>query len=251
MSLEASRAAREISRALRGKAPARPWEKLQAYVSSPVPVLGVAAPDLREVLRDFTRAHPRLTIGEVNAVASALWALDTFEERVAAMELFARHRKILGPASWGLLDRMAGGASGWGLCDALGSGPVAAMVFDDPRRFPRLLRWARSRNPWRRRVAAYGLRGFVRAKELDRPFELLEILLYDPEFWVQRAVGTWLLECWKVDPRRTEAFLRSRAKGLPPVVITVATERASNAFREELRRKRGRSRTRAASRSSP
>ena len=74
--------------------------------------------------------------------------------------------------------------------------------------------------------------------ELDRPFRLLEQLLYDKEFWVQRAVGTWLRECWKEDRSRTEAFLRKHARGLPRIVISVATERAPKTLREELRRKR-------------
>ena len=79
------------------------------------------------------------------------------------------------------------------------------------------------------------VRAFVRAGELDKPFVLLERLLHDGEFWVQRAVGTWLRECWKKDERRTAAFLRKHARGLPPVTITVATERAPKAFRQELR----------------
>src|SRR5436309_8155725 len=53
---------------------------------------------------------------------------------------------------------------------------------------------------------------------------------------VQRAVGTWLRESWKKDRERTAAFLRAHARGLPPVTITVATERAPKAFREKLRR---------------
>jgi 3-methyladenine DNA glycosylase AlkD len=78
----------------------------------------------------------------------------------------------------------------------------------------------------------------VFAGELDKPFRVLERLLYDEEFWVQRAVGTWLRESWKKDHIRTEAFLRSHVRGLPKVVITVATERAPKALREELRESR-------------
>ena len=76
------------------------------------------------------------------------------------------------------------------------------------------------------------------AGEFGKPFTLLERLLYDEEFWVQRAVGTWLRECWKKDKQRTEKFLLKHARGLPRVVITVATERASKAFRRSLRLRR-------------
>jgi len=79
---------------------------------------------------------------------------------------------------------------------------------------------------------------------LDKPFELLERLLYDTEFWVQGGVGTWLREYWKQDRRRAEGFLRAHVRGLPKVVITVATERAPKAFREELRRRSGSTRIR-------
>src|SRR5207244_1118446 len=90
----------------------------------------------------------------------------------------------------------------------------------------------------RERPRTYALHRFVRAGELDRPVQLLEKLLYDEEFWVQRAVGTWLRECWKQDRRRTEAFLRKHARGLPRIIVSVATERAPKSFRDELRRKR-------------
>jgi len=132
---------------------------------------------------------------------------------------------------------MVDAATGWALSDALGSGPVAGMVYAKPSRFRDLLRWTRATNIWRRRASTYALHRFVRAGELDKPFQLLEKLLYDQEFWLQRAAGTWLRECWTKDRRRTEAFLRHHAVGLPPVTITVATERASKAFRLELRQK--------------
>src|SRR2546422_9489 len=129
-------------------------------------------------------------------------------------------------------------ATGGGLCDWLGLGPVAKIVYAPPARFREILRWTKSKNPWRRRIAVYALHDFIFAGELDNPFQLLGRLLYDDEFWVQRAVGTWLREAWKRDPRRTEAFLRQHVRGLPKVVITVATERAPNELREDLRRGR-------------
>ena len=93
-------------------------------------------------------------------------------------------------------------STGWALSDSLAAGPVARMVADDPRRFSQLLRWTRSRNMWRRHAAAYALHDLVLGGDLDRPLSLLERLVRDPEFWVQRAVGTWLRECWKRDPVR-------------------------------------------------
>jgi 3-methyladenine DNA glycosylase AlkD len=211
---------------------------LQHYVGSPYPVLGLTTAQHRAIQSAFAKAHPDLTAREVNALAAEVRKGPTTEEKWLAVSLMERYAKVLDDASWRLLDRFVDDSVGWGLCDALGSGPVSKMARAKPARFRELMAWTKSPNPWRRRVALYALRDFVYAKEFDKPFRLLERLVYDEEFWVQRAVGTWLRECWKRDRVRTEAFLRKHVRGLPKVVITVATERAPKAFRDELRRNR-------------
>ena len=210
---------------------------LQSYVGSPVPVLGLSVPMMRAILAAFAKDHRTLGAAEVNALADALWSGPVFEEKSLAILLLGRYEKILDDDSWRLADRWVETATGWALSDGLASGPIAGMVSAKASRFRDILRWTRAKNIWWRRASTYALHRFVRAGELDRPFQLLEKLLYDEEFWVQRAVGTWLQECWKKDRRRTEAFLRKHARGLPRIVISVATERAPKTFREELRRK--------------
>ena len=237
MTLNVRGAHRELVDRARGLARPGTWDKLQAYLGSPVPVLGLSTPQLRGILKEFVAAHPSLASSEVNALARALWSGGLFEEKVLAIGLLNRYAAVLNEASWRLGDGWVDEATGWALSDGLASGPIATMVRAKPARFRELLRWTKAESYWRRRASTYALNGFVSAKELDKPFQLLERLLYDPEFWVQRAVGTWLRECWKRDPRRTEAFLRTHVRGLPRVTITVATERASKAFREELRKK--------------
>src|SRR2546425_343425 len=94
------------------------------------------------------------------------------------------------------------------------------------------------RTIWRARRSPARARAGVCGGGLDKPLQVLEKLLHDEEFWVQRAVGTWLRECWKQNRPRAEAFLRGHIRGLPRVVITVATERAPKALRDLLRRGR-------------
>ena len=235
LDLEAERG-RIVSR-LRSLARPGSWEKLRSYLGSPCPVLGLSIPEIRRVHKEFQQDHPDLTTNEVNDLAAALWSGETFEEKLFAIGLMSRHAEGLDDRSWSLADAWVDQATGWALSDGLASGPISAMVRTHPNRFAEILRWTRAEHFWRRRASTYALNDLVRAGELDKPFRLLERLLYDDEFWVQRAVGTWLRECWKMDRTRTEAFLRKHVKGLPPVTITVATERASKAFRDELRRR--------------
>lgn len=211
-------------------------DALRAYLGSPMPVVGVRTPDLRKVVASASRRLEGRPSADARALVRSLWKGKFFEERQVAIELLGRPPLDSDGQAWRLGARWVDDATGWALSDALASGPIAQHVAARPERFASLLAWTRSKNFWRRRASTYALRAWVRAGELDRPFELLERLLDDPERWVQRAVGTWLRECWKVDRPRTERFLRDEVARLPPVVITVATERATGRFRQELRR---------------
>lgn len=238
MSFDASSSRRTFVAQLKAAAPHRPDPGAQSYLSSPVPVLGVRVPRLRALVSAFRKANRDIDVDKVNRLAASLWKSATFEEKALAITLLDTYAKILDDASWRLIDSWVDEATGWGLCDWLGLGPVTKIAYSQPARFREILRWTKSKNPWRRRIAVYALHDFVFAEKLDKPFQLLRRLLYDDEFWVQRAVGTWLREAWKKDGRRTEAFLRTHVRGLPKVVITVATERAPKTLREELRRGR-------------
>jgi 3-methyladenine DNA glycosylase AlkD len=238
MGLDVAVARQKIARRLRSLARPGGDPKLQAYLGSPYPVMGLSTAQMRSAQREFRAEHPDLTLQDVHGLAAALWAGETLEEKAFAIGLLSRHAAVLDDRSWSLADSWVDDATGWALSDGLASGPISAMVRAYPKRFAEILRWTKAENYWRRRASTYALNDLVRAGELDKPFQLLERLLYDPEFWVQRAVGTWLRECWKKDARRTEAFLRKHVRGLPRVTITVATERASKGFREELREKR-------------
>ena len=228
---------RDLVRRIRAEGKPGGDPKVQAYIGSPVPALGVPTETIRGIRKGFVESHPGLSVKTVNALADAMWKGQTFEEKAIAIGLLGAHLEILDESSWRMMDRWVDEAVGWALCDGIGSGPIADMAYASPARFREVLGWTKSENYWRRRISAYALYDFVRKGELDKPLALLERLLYDDEFWVQRAVGTWLRECWKKDEPRVRAFLRKHARGLPPVTITVATERAPKAFREGLRRR--------------
>jgi 3-methyladenine DNA glycosylase AlkD len=226
---------RWVRRAL--SAHARPGRSaaLQDYVGSPLPTLAVPAPDLHRIVGEFRRRNGPRTSAELRPLLERLWSGATFEERIVAIELLDRYVEAHDRAAWRLAGSWVDEATGWGLSDSLAAGPIARMVADEPRRFSDVLRWTRSRNLWRRRASTYALHDLVLDSDLDRPFILLRRLEADPEFWVQRAVGTWLRECWKKDARRTERFLRDRAHMIATVALTVATERAPRSLRAELR----------------
>ncbi|HTT25748.1 MAG TPA: DNA alkylation repair protein, partial [Thermoplasmata archaeon] len=243
--------AAEIRERIQAERGPPPKIDLQAYCGSPLPVLGVSVPRLRRLARDLIPRWGRPASAAVRERAAELWQGSTFEERLLAIELLGRWGDADWRSTWRLADGWVESATGWALSDALSLAVLGPLVWAHPEKIPVLARWGRSRSPWRRRASVYGLHRFVRNGRSEVLLEHLVPLLGDPEPWVQRAVGTWLREAWKVDPRRSEAFLRAHAAKLPAVVRTVATERAPREFRKELQRRAAHGLPRASFRDSP
>jgi len=171
MAFDATAVRRDLVAQLRAAArPSKDPDRAQSYLGSPVPVLGVPVPKLRAIVSAFRRAHRDLTEAELIRLTSPLWDASSFEEKALAISLVDAYPKILGDASWRLLDRWVDDASGWGLCDWLGIGPIASIVRARPERFADLLRWTKAKNVWRRRIAVYAVHDFVFAGELDEPW---------------------------------------------------------------------------------
>ncbi len=229
---------RGIRRELRSVARPSMAAEMRRYLGSPLPTLAVAVPEVHRIVRGFRRRTGPRIAPALLPLLRALWAAGTYDERLVAIELLDRYEEAQDRTTWELADRWVPEASGWALSDSLAAGPVAGMLSRGVGRFPEMLRWAGSSDPWRRRASVYALHDLVLAGDLDRPFRLLERLVADPEPWVQRAVGTWLRECGKQDPVRTERFLRRHATRLAPRALTVAIERSSGALRAALRRAR-------------
>jgi 3-methyladenine DNA glycosylase AlkD len=235
---EPARIGRELSRIRSELRAAQSQDKhfdLRNYLGSPVPVLGVYTAELRKVVRGVHSRNPGLSESELLELVGRLWQGDTFDERIAAIELVQRYHRFTGDRVWQTLDEWVDSATGWGLSDSLAGGPVSRLLDEDPRRLSEVRRWASSPNMWRRRASLYAMNRWIRSGRLDPAFALFERLYRDPELWVQRAVGTWLRESWKVDRDRTRTFLLERAVRLPAVTVTVATERAPKSFRSKLR----------------
>ena len=79
---------REVRRALQMRADPEQAPRMQAYMKSDMPYLGVKTPALREACRAAFDAHPLLDFARWLDTASALWrGAHHREERYAAIEL--------------------------------------------------------------------------------------------------------------------------------------------------------------------
>lgn len=130
---------------------------------------------------------------------------------------------------WSALTKMVDRLDNWAHSDGL-SGLISAGVEEKPNeRYPLLVKWNRDRNPWRRRQSIVSLHYYSRFREnplpSSRTLPLIENLLEDDHFYVQRGVGWALRECFNVDQKATMAFLNRHIGRVPPIGYYAAVER--------------------------
>lgn len=132
---------------------------------------------------------------------------------------------------WKSLLKMVDRLDNWAHSDGL-SGLISAAVEERQReRFALLAKWNRDKNPWRRRQSIVSLHYYSRFRRTPLPssktLPLIENLLDDDHFYVQRGVGWALRECFNVDPKGTLKFLNKHIGRIAPIGYYAAVERLS------------------------
>ncbi|QJW35275.1 DNA alkylation repair protein [Cellulosimicrobium protaetiae] len=140
----------------------------------------------------------------------------TVERHAELVELFLRrHDRI---DTWDLVDLTAYQVLGSWLLDR------PRDVLDDLARAP----------DWpRRRSAIVATAAFLRRGQVDDTFRLSEVLVDDPEHYVQKGVGWMLRHAGDVEPERLRAFLEEHAATMPRDVLRAAVEKLPPAERKE------------------
>jgi 3-methyladenine DNA glycosylase AlkD len=118
----------------------------------------------------------------------------------------------------------------WDLVDLSGHHIVGGYLVDKPRTV--LYDLARSDDWWERRLAIFATLNFVRQGEVDDTFALAEILVNDPDDYVNKAVGGLLREAGKSDRAKLIDFLDRYAATAPRVTLRYAIEHLDPALRQ-------------------
>jgi 3-methyladenine DNA glycosylase AlkD len=119
----------------------------------------------------------------------------------------------------------------WDLVDVSAHHVVGGHLFDHPRDV--LYELARSDDLWERRIALFATMFFVRRGDPDDTFRIAEILVHDPEHFVNTVVGGMLREAGKTDRRRLIAFLDRYAATMPRIALRFAIEHLDAAQRKD------------------
>ncbi len=97
--------------------------------------------------------------------------------------------------------------------------------------------WTESASKWRRRAVPVTLIEVLNTDvPLERLFQIVEPLMLDTEKFVQKGLGWFLREAWKIYPDETEKFLLKWKDSCGRTIIQYATEKMDKENRERFRR---------------
>ena len=90
--------------------------------------------------------------------------------------------------SWELAARKFDRINNWDLVDRAASHVVGGYLFERSRK--PLYKLAKSKDIWRRSTAIVATAFFIHQEDLEDTFAIGEMLIYDNNEYVQKAVGT-------------------------------------------------------------
>jgi len=118
----------------------------------------------------------------------------------------------------------------WDLVD-LSASHIGAYLLDKNTSI--LIKLAKSKNLWERRIAIMMTFAFIRENRFDETFRIAELLLSDSHDLIHKAVGWMLREVGKRDLKSEEVFLKKHYKKMPRTMLRYAIEK----FEETKRKK--------------
>lgn len=192
--------------------------------------------ELRKLAKRFSRTIIDIEgIDYLFAVADNLFDGNVLEEKVLAVLVLEERIPDFKTKHFTALAGWIPRVSTWADGDALGSYLLGPMLVADPKRVSNVFRWAKSRNPWARRMAAVALIRGVREGLFAREMmQVSDLLMNDTEEIVQKGVGWLLREGNKFNREATLPYVRKMRNKMPRLVLRTACETVPKNIRTEM-----------------
>lgn len=156
---------------------------------------------------------------------------------VAMIWLGAPKRKALRLKKYKDVISMTEQIDNWAHSDSLSS-MLAEILEQKPDMLPIYKKWNKSKNPWLRRQSVVGIYCYARLRKkhisASQSIALVQGLLDDPHFYVQRGVGWTLREIDRVDSTKQRAFVRKNIKRISAVAWFATSELYPVSLRKQL-----------------
>jgi 3-methyladenine DNA glycosylase AlkD len=129
------------------------------------------------------------------------------------------------------------GIVNWAHTDILSGKALSHFFINKIVEIESLKKWTESVSKWKRRAVPVTLIDVLNTDvPLKKLFHIIEPLMLDTEKFVQKGLGWFLREAWKIHPRETEDFLLKWKDTCGRIIIQYATEKMDKENKSRFRR---------------
>jgi 3-methyladenine DNA glycosylase AlkD len=212
-----------ILKELRGLSKSERKEKIAEYLkTSSLDFIGVELPDIHMTVKKNIKG---LDVAELPEIMKGLWKLETFETRLAAIDVLKDYSKK-GSIETALdfADRWIDDADTWAISDPLCSPCIGSLILRDVKVEDTLRSWRTSDNFWRRRASVLpylhlALKTQYKPEFNDKILKAVTPHISDEEFFVGKAAGWVLRELSKRDPKLVKKYFEKNRDKMTNLVI--------------------------------
>ena len=194
----------------------------QAYMKSAIPFAGVAAPELRKLVRATFSQAPPSDQAHWLATADEIWRNAIYrEERHASIELLAipRFQKAwLDPSCLPQIRYMIESGAWWDFVDALATNHLGKLLrqFESETK-PELETWINDPDLWIRRSSILVQLKYKADTDLNFLDRAIQGSIDDADFFARKAIGWALRELSKTNPSWVIQYAKKHSDQLSPL----------------------------------
>ena len=207
--------------ALRARSDGERAVREKAYQKSDAEHWGVALPGMDAAIRETISG---LAQDETLKLCRLLWREPVWDLKIVAGRILARKSVEPDAKVWRFVTERLADLDGWAVADNLASVGSRCLVAD-PGRLDAVEKWTESPRLWTKRAAlVFTLPWAKEKRDPERMLGWAARLAEDRQWFIQKAIGWWLRELSKRDPKRVRRFLTEHGAKLTGVAKREATK---------------------------
>ena len=178
------------------------------------------------------------TLSDFLTLGDKLISTGKYEEASFAISFIYSNKEMLTAESFEKLgDWLEKGIVNWAHTDVLSGKALSYFVLNRIVEVESFNEWAKSASKWKRRSVPVTLIDALKMDlPLERLFNIVEPLMLDPEKFVQKGLGWFLREAWKIYPKETEDFLLKWKDTCGRTIVQYATEKMDKENKSRFKR---------------
>jgi len=195
-------------------------EDIKSYLRSTHEFYGVKVPELRTMAK---RLHEEHSLKDFYKIFNRLWRSSYHEEMSLAIYALQLYKDEFDLNTWNFLSPKLKDMKSWDQVDSVSTSIIGQILLKYPKLEKEILKLARSRNLWLRRIAIVSTLPLIKKGDIKLAMKLVEMYLYDKEDYIQKATGWILREIGDKKPEFTKNFILKHIE-MPQLTFSYATE---------------------------